>query len=520
MARAERLGALLLARRRSAPAALVAGYALLIAAWALANPPFASPDEWSHYVRAVGIAAGDPIGDSVSTRPRPPRSVADARRQDWVRKGERAVTMPPGLWTTRLDCNGGKPDVSAACLDALPDPAPTDVVVATPVGNYQPLPYVLPGLAARRASDPETADRLGRLVAAAACLGFIAFAVFTIVSPDAGRLALLGPLAALTPMTLFVSSSLSPSGLEIASGLAFAAGLLRLSRGNVASSRVWAGTAIAGATLALSRSPGPLWVVLLLVVAVALAPSIFTAPAVRRRTVAAGAAVATATVLSFAWETAEGSRLPLRAEAVDPGIAGGIDRLPSVMIEVVGVFGSLDSLMPQAVSRAWQELVVALIVLAAVAAATRRERLVLAAGVGLALAVPVALSAVFRTGTGFDVQGRHVLPFVLVLPLLAAELLVRHRDRLPFDPASLVPWIAPFVAGVHLFAWYWNARRQAVGADGPLRFLGVAEWAPPLGWWPWLAVAAAGALLVALAPVLFRPAPAPGVTARSADAPP
>ena len=41
---------------------------------------------------------------------------------------------------------------------------------------------------------------------------------------------------------------------------------------------------------------------------------------------------------------------------------------------------------------------------------------------------------------------------------------------------------------------YVNARRYAVGLDGPVLFLDDAEWAPRFGWMPWFGVTALGAI--------------------------
>jgi hypothetical protein len=38
-------------------------------------------------------------------------------------------------------------------------------------------------------------------------------------------------------------------------------------------------------------------------------------------------------------------------------------------------------------------------------------------------------------------------------------------------------------------AWYCNARRSAVGSEGPWFFFPSAEWQPPLGWGLWCALA-------------------------------
>ena len=37
-------------------------YALLMASWIVGNPPYGGPDEWSHYLRAVGLGHGQLLG--------------------------------------------------------------------------------------------------------------------------------------------------------------------------------------------------------------------------------------------------------------------------------------------------------------------------------------------------------------------------------------------------------------------------------------------------------------------------
>jgi hypothetical protein len=62
--------------------------------------------------------------------------------------------------------------------------------------------------------------------------------------------------------------------------------------------------------------------------------------------------------------------------------------------------------------------------------------------------------------------------------------------------------MAALCAGGQALAWWANARRSAVGTEGPWWFGGAAEWSPPGGWWPWAALAAAGALLLLAGGVL------------------
>jgi hypothetical protein len=151
--------------------------------------------------------------------------------------------------------------------------------------------------------------------------------------------------------------------------------------------------------------------------------------------------------------------------------------------------------------------------LAAVALALRsapvRGRVVLTICVFALAAVPLALYVLTQRHTGFGVQGRHVLPVLVVAPLLAGELLRRRRDdlRTKWIP-GLIAVSLTGVALAHFTALYWNARRSGVGLDGPFMFLGEAEWSPPVGWGLWLAVAAAGAACVAAAGVLAAKAEA------------
>jgi hypothetical protein len=164
---------------------------------------------------------------------------------------------------------------------------------------------------------------------------------------------------------------------------------------------------------------------------------------------------------------------------------------------MVGKFGYLEFGLPLPVYLFWGVATLAAVAAAARRAATGRERGVLAACVLALAALPIVQYVVFQRHTGFGLQGRHVLPFLVIVPLLAGELLVRHRDRLDAARARmLVPIAFAGVAAAHWVAIYWNARRSAVGLDGPLVFPGSAEWSPPVGWGLWLAVAALGAACV------------------------
>jgi hypothetical protein len=100
-------------------------------------------------------------------------------------------------------------------------------------------------------------------------------------------------------------------------------------------------------------------------------------------------------------------------------------------------------------------------------------------------------------------QARYVLPVLIAVPLLIAEILRPHAAG-PTGPAPAAA--IGVLAALQLVAWWVNARSSA-GHPGSIWFLSHASWSPPLGWWPWLVLALTGASLLVLsapASALFR----------------
>jgi len=500
-------------RARLAPLPIVFGlaYALLFAGWVGGDPPFAAPDEWSHYLRTLGVADGELIGAPFTFELGPTASGHDRRTYAWINDAARLVRVPPGLFIPGFDCNAGRPERSAACLYAL-TPHPTALIEPTPVGNYQPLPYLLPALVITLARDPYSADRLGRAASALAC--WLCLAVALRLLWDGRASSLVSILLALSPMVVFIGAALTPSGLEIMSGLLFAAALLRLWRQEDARAGYWLVAGVAGAMLALSRSTGPLYVAIDLLIFAALVGPRGLRGRLRARwpgMAAGGAIIAVGVVLSRLWERAYGSHLRIDPAGIPAQFGPALARVPVIMLENVGVFGSLDTVLPFRSAAVWVAALGVLIALALLVG-TWQERVVLAATALGNLAVIFAFSVILVVGTTFDVQGRHILPLALMVPLLAGEILARHTDRLPARLAGLDlrragDWaFAALACGVglfHLFAWYWNARRQGVGLLGKYRFFDRAEWYPPGGWQLWAVLVVLGAALLAL-PALLR----------------
>jgi len=468
-------------------ALLVGGWVLLTAAWVVGNQPLAAPDEADHYVKTVGIAEGEFLG-----RAAPEARIGATERQiASTRQITRAILVPTGL--NPPSCEYGNPRRPLACAPQA-EPAPA-VERVTPVGTYQPLPYLAPAALVRAGDEYGHAVRWARAAGALAALLFLALAVALLTAP--GRVeSVLGAAVAVTPMVLFISGSLNPSGLEIASGLAFLAGLLRVSRAEPPPAWVWLATGLAGAVLAASRSPGPIWVLFGLAVALAL----LGRGAVRRRvreggrTVwVAGALIAAGVIANRIWEAAHGPETPVATFALRDGLELGLDQLWMAAPDLVGKFGYREYALPLWIPLTWATIVVVLGLLAWRASGTR-ERRVLAAVAVAGVALPYLLWVLSIRDTGFGLQGRHVIAIIAAVPLLAGELLHRSSRRLP---AAGVAATTAILGLVHVAAFYLNGRRYAVGTDGPTWFVGDAVWSPPLGWWPILVLAAAGGLAVA-----------------------
>jgi hypothetical protein len=467
---------------KTLPVLLALGWLLLAAAWIGGNPPFAGADEEWHYLRSIGIAQGQLVGDPAPDA----RLGANEKQIAWTSKATRFVDVPAGKAPPSAGCYVFDRTAPATCLDEWQPPSERTGLV-TPVGTYQPLPYLLPALGVELDSQPAGALRAGRVAGALIPLALLLVAIAALWAGAA--LSLTGLLLAVTPMVIFSVSLLNGSGLEIAAAITFAAALLRLGRDPaMAPRRLWVAIAVSGALLALSRSGSPVWVVVILA---AIAPLLPRLP--RRPALITGAALVAAVVANRVWEAAYGPDVMLGLANARNTIGPAYEQWWHALSDLVGRFGYLELRVPLVAILGWFAVTLVLVVTALWHANTR-ERIALGLAALVAVALPPAFYLVQYRHTGFDLQGRHVLPVLVLVPLVAGEIVWRQRARVGTGLAAA----AAAVAGiVQLVAWWAYARRSAVGTDGPFWFPADAAWSPPLGWGPWvaLAVAAAGCLI-------------------------
>lgn len=491
----------------AAAGVLIGSYALLTLCLTFTIPPGASPDEHAHYLKALAAGRGDLILDEPP--PLPEGQQAELSPQlSWLLVQERVATLPARYDPQDFDC-WAEPGYVGTCPRQAPD---SDELreFRTYVGRYPPWSYILPGLAMGTASDPTSALLLGRTVNALTSLLLLGAAIWLLLEPG-DPWPVSAVVVAVTPMVLMLFATLSSNGVEIAAGLCFFACLLRLGRNVSAPRWVWAAAAASGAALAGIRDLGPLWLALCGMLFVGLTGWRGLAGLVRRnrRAVALTATVlAGATGAAVLWQATQSAKPDVGLVRLAELISKPVNVNTALWDQAVGVFGPLDTPMPPESYVAWTAIL-GVLVLVAVAVGTARQRLVLAGAVVLVLAVATLTDAAQRA-VGFGVQARHVLPFAVVVPLLAGEIVQRSRRLRPRRTAPIPVALTAVGAGVLMVAWYSAAHRFAVGITGPNWFFDDPVWSPPGGWTVWASLSFASVLGVVAASLLAAAAQPPG----------
>jgi len=459
------------------------------------NPPFAAPDEPTNLVRAAALGTGQLDGPRVAPFVAGPDSTP--AQAAFGNQQSRALTIPARLVPPAVVCFAFQPQATAACLRP-PRPAVPDrsVRTSTYVGSHPPLAFLLPGLAARLASDAFQAVYFGRLASALGCLLLLGAAA-RVLAP-AGPAALVGLALATTPMVVFLASELAGSGIEIGAALALASSLVALGHDDRRPSTP-ATLAASGIVLAPARPLGPVYVAALGLVAL---PLLWRRRSWSRGLGLATAAVGAAALLGVAWAATHEPARAISPAAVLAGAAHLAAVGPEPEMELVGVFGWTDTWLPVPVYVLWGALL-ALGVGAALLLAGWRARLAIVLGVVAAVVLSATIAGPVLS-PAFELQGRYALPVLVAVPLVAGRALGPARRG--------VRWMGGLLAATLFLSFWANEQRYAVGTDGPFLFFATAGWAPPAGWLPWLVLAGLGALLVA---VSFMPAPHPRTRAVS-----
>lgn len=457
--------------------------ALLTTIWALATPVFASPDENAHAMKAVGQYNGELLG----------REVAGSRLPVFDLPGD--YRYPVGI-----NCFAFAPQQSGSCGPELGSPGgssqfPDWVSTNNPVYYYAvgwPSLFLggSPGIYAMRIVS-------GLLVSL-----LFAAAIAVAMSSRRRRWMAAGAVFVVSPMVMFLSASINPQGAEIAAGALLTVSLLRLlenGAGEATPSRrvLWTLTVIGASVLAIARATGPLWVAILVAgVVAAMGWSRVRIILVRPRTYVAVAIVGVVGLSAVAWTLITGT-LSGQAERTDAPLVGAsfisgvwamIRQTPTDLQTAAGVFGWLDTPLPTLLYSVYFAALVILVLLAIVAS-QRRDKLVVIGAVIVAVAVPILVQAASVSRTGIIWQGRYALFLYLSLLLLAAWAMSRSGERIASISTSVSIAIICFVIVYGMLAFAVVLHRYVVGAGASVAaMLTAPAWQPPMGW-PALVVA-------------------------------
>lgn len=490
---------------------LLVGFALMAGAWSVATPPGTAADETDHYIKALAIGRGEVRGEApkadptdqlvavLEQRQRTGEADEQLRGVRWVAEGARTFLLPNGLVPTGIGCFNNlfmraDPARPANCQIEV-SAAPGEQRFVSYEAVNPPYMYIFSGAAMRLAGDdnPVRAYRLGRAAMGLVCLVLLGLALFLVWDRRAGPVSLVGAMVATTPAGVWAFSVINPSGMEIAGAVCWAAVFLRLLRPEPAPRWTWAAAAAAGVTLATARSSGPIFIVLIPLCIGLFAGYGRLLAAVRRvgrGLVAAAACLALALAAAFFWLRYIPDN-PFGLVVLD-FVGDAISGLPRTFREAVGRFAG-DYFVPVWITVAWGALLAVLCAVAA-RAGTSPERRRLAVLVGAVIAAVTAYATVYLTNGFLEFYGRYALPGLVVLPLAAAWLLTERRAQIPLaERRRLVAGLTIGTGAIQLLAWWLEARRVAVGTDGPLFFLSdPASWEPPGGWLPWVLVMLVG----------------------------
>ncbi len=444
-----------------------------IAAWSIATPLMAAPDEPSHAIDAAAVVRG--MFD-VREHPTTFGLLANVRVPEWV-----ASTR--GL----PSCFSFKPTVSAGCSPKVSQ-GTAMVGADTQFSNYPPLYYLLvgiPSLVAKGTNAVYAMRMVGTLMNGA----LIALGLFLLARYHPRRGPLVGALVALSPMVFFVTSVLNSSGMEIAAAFAAWCGGLCV----IESRRVPAGlagwTSLAFVVLVLSRPISPINAgVIILALATLAGWSRCKELARDRSTLAIRLSLLGGIVVAGIFLLIGGV----------PGLLG-IPNKPRLSLEQsiwltlrlselrlrqsIGEFGWLDTPVPEAVFALWVAAVAFVTALGlSLSARCRRALPVLVIGI---VAMPIILESPRIDAVGPYWQGRYWLPLLIGIPLLATSLPPpargghgRRRRSFRLRPLPILALGLP-LAAAQVWAFLTALHRYEYGlGSGPRT---VAKWTPPGG---------------------------------------
>jgi hypothetical protein len=468
------------------------------AAWALATPIYAGPDEPSHVIHIAAIPRGELIGKEVKGSP----SVE--------------VTVPRVFDAGGL-CYAFHPDQPASCFK-LPG-GKGDATLGTYTARFLPLYSAYLGFGSYWYQPGAGQIYLMRLLSVAIIAALLASCVTTVAAVGSVGFSV-GFLFALTPMVLYFMGIVNPSSPEIAAGIAtWTHGIALTSSGVGDDPRLVRRFGIAACVLCATRPLSPLWVLLTLIVLVVIGGRARVEELVRRRVVQGWAAAVVGVALTQAVWSAWAKPLG-EGNTAQKGLdwplslilRGSIGKTYwSSIREMIGRFGWNDTLPPYGTTVIWL-LVVGALLLFAVGLGSRRFVWAIVLTLVFAFVLPVVIESARASANNLVWHGRYSLPFAVGIPILGGYAL-RNVEGTKFAVVRLAWWMGVGWVIAQILGFGQALRRYTVGATNRIwYFLGDTSWSPPVPSWfltfGYLAVITALAVWVITSAMAERPEPA------------
>ena len=445
---------------------LVVSLFVLVVSWSLSMPLFSGPDEPANFVRSAAVVRGEFVG-------------ADA-----------GVSLEKSYWTTTVDIDpqfgvanlvpwcfapfSEKP----ACNLAIEDAAFVDNPPYTNMGRYPIFPFLVSGVGTIFGANDSSAlvSRLSLGAMSVALLGF----AFSSVAHRKGNVPAL--LMAITPGVIFLSAVMNPSALEIASAIALFAILPHIFESTPLTRIELVGVAISGVVLIGTRPLGPALYLVVMLFCCAVTVGWARLGNVWGRLRNLWVLHLCAIAFSVAWYVTvfskntgspltEGSAsLGLRQQVIE-----AVQHIPEVLEQGIGNFGWLDTPMPRVVLVLYFLVVASLLVFAIVRSTLLVSSMVVLLFLVSALLVIAQDINYYNLLRNFGSQGRHVMPLLVGIPILALR-----KVKLPSRINAVVA-----ATWALIMAWSGLAalRRYAVGIRPGNQFemYTNAVWRPDIG---------------------------------------
>ena len=440
---------------------------VLTLVWSLMTPLFSGPDEPSNFVRSAAVVRGEWVGDNVTPSP---------LKSYWTTTVE--IDPQFGAANNIPWCFASFPD-HPGCGSRLEETPIVEIPAWTNMGRYPIVSFFISGVGTVFGPQ-DLSVRTARLILGLACALLLALSFAAMKNQSKSSI---GVLLSIFPGSVFLASTMNPSALEICAAIVLWSILPAVITND--RTRFNAFTfGVAGVLLILTRAIGPVLYVLVVVLSYVATkqPRSLVSIAQRYRDVLA--VHFSAFLLAGLWYLkiysyqtnnllSEGiPSISLRSQ-----IDQALRHIPTLFDQAVGNFGWLDSPMP----RNALLIVCALygvVITAGVVASTARARVAM---IGLCIVIAIVVIVLdvnyYSMLRSFGAQGRHIVPLLVGLPIIAASSFAWKRE---WEIAAASIW-----GLVMVWAGLGALRRYTVGINGDnaMDMFTERAWNPVLGFW-------------------------------------